>query len=739
MCDGADNDCNPATADGAHEPWLGDACDGPDADLCNEGTYSCSGGSQSCSDTTGDDLEVCDGADNDCDGATDEFTVTLTLDDTLAFGNPGPGAHGIVTALVKEYDVPFTTTVEGMEVTFEATDSDVITLSPMAELSSGGITHEAVANILATENGSGELSFTVVNEEGVVDVLANCAAGVPDDICASIDGTTLTIVTSPCETEMTISCNQPGHLITIFDTSEPVTVTVPTVTDASGEARALVEAKKAGFAVVNASIGCGVDGVAPILITTCDDDGDCSFLDDPCNRGVCNLDNTCGTTPRDLGTSCDDGLFCNGTNDTCNADGECIHAGNPCPEGTSCNEGTDSCDRDAPPPSYSVVLTPSTAIVESEETVQFEAETRYGQSVVSGTYTFEIVGGSSIGSDITTDGLYTAGSNDTPSDITETVQVTDTDHNKTDTSFVTVKSEIAGCTVEISPASAEVESNETVQFEATTTCGDEEVSGTYQWEVISTTIGSTINAGGLYTAGINTTGAGVMDTVQVTDTDNDATTSVEVTVLPQAPPACDITVTPALSTIDSGKTVTFTASIKEVGCLEPDFSWEIDSDPEVNSQITPTGATCLYTSGNNETGMLLDDIITISDSANGTSTDLTVSVLYGRILNVFPKTLFGSRWLYLPKVMFIIGEDTAFNGSTHPTFTPDDSITTIGQIGLGNLLGVLVLLPPEPEEGVVDLAVTTINGEGQTVVFPVEDALNIKLLPLGLDEEKNRP
>ena len=143
----------------------------------------------------------------------------------------------------------------------------------------------------------------------------------------------------------------------------------------------------------------------------------------------------------------------------------------------------------------------------------------------------------------------------------------------------------------------------------------------------------------------------------------------------------------------------------------------------------------IHQPGNNETGMLLDDTITVSDSANGTSTDLTISVLYGKILNVFPKTLFGSRWLYLPKIMFIIGEDTAFNGSTYPTFTPGDSIIKIGQIGIGNLMSALVLLIPNPEEGVLDLAVTTVNGAGQTVVFPLEDALTIKLLPLMLDEK----
>jgi len=76
VCDGADNDCNPSTADGSGDSMLGDACDGPDADLCAEGTLSCVGGALSCGDTTGDTLDVCDGVDNDCrpgtvDGSAD--------------------------------------------------------------------------------------------------------------------------------------------------------------------------------------------------------------------------------------------------------------------------------------------------------------------------------------------------------------------------------------------------------------------------------------------------------------------------------------------------------------------------------------------------------------------------------------------------------------------------------------------------------------------------------------------
>ncbi|MCZ7687493.1 MAG: C-type lectin domain-containing protein [Sandaracinaceae bacterium] len=67
-----DNDCNPLTLDGAAEA-LGGPCDGPDADMCAEGTVTgCAGGVLECSDATGDSVEVCNGRDDDCDGTIDE-------------------------------------------------------------------------------------------------------------------------------------------------------------------------------------------------------------------------------------------------------------------------------------------------------------------------------------------------------------------------------------------------------------------------------------------------------------------------------------------------------------------------------------------------------------------------------------------------------------------------------------------------------------------------------------------
>ncbi|MDO8629599.1 MAG: right-handed parallel beta-helix repeat-containing protein [Phycisphaerales bacterium] len=70
LCDGLDNDCNPSTPDGSADPLIGSSCDGADSDLCQEGTRSCSGGALACSDTTGSTVDLCNGLDDDCDSAS---------------------------------------------------------------------------------------------------------------------------------------------------------------------------------------------------------------------------------------------------------------------------------------------------------------------------------------------------------------------------------------------------------------------------------------------------------------------------------------------------------------------------------------------------------------------------------------------------------------------------------------------------------------------------------------------
>jgi len=72
-CNGKDDDCDGFTDEDF--PTKGQACDGPDADLCKEGQYVCKadGTDVECNDNTGDTPEICrNGIDDDCDGQTDE-------------------------------------------------------------------------------------------------------------------------------------------------------------------------------------------------------------------------------------------------------------------------------------------------------------------------------------------------------------------------------------------------------------------------------------------------------------------------------------------------------------------------------------------------------------------------------------------------------------------------------------------------------------------------------------------
>src|SRR5688572_27317947 len=70
LCNGLDDDCTPASLDGSGDPGAGVACDGADGDLCLEGTSACGGGSLSCNDTTSTTVDFCNGADDDCDPTT---------------------------------------------------------------------------------------------------------------------------------------------------------------------------------------------------------------------------------------------------------------------------------------------------------------------------------------------------------------------------------------------------------------------------------------------------------------------------------------------------------------------------------------------------------------------------------------------------------------------------------------------------------------------------------------------
>ncbi len=74
VCDGLDNDCNGAVDN--NPATVGDPCTTGLSGVCAAGTKVCTNGSIACSQTTQSSTEVCDGLDNDCNGAVDN-------------GNPG--------------------------------------------------------------------------------------------------------------------------------------------------------------------------------------------------------------------------------------------------------------------------------------------------------------------------------------------------------------------------------------------------------------------------------------------------------------------------------------------------------------------------------------------------------------------------------------------------------------------------------------------------------------------------
>ncbi len=104
FCDGIDNDCNTMTDEiftlGADSLPLGAACDGPDSDQCKNGVVVCAtdGGSAVCgTETEADIKESCDGADNNCNGQTDEGQSYLGK--AMGAVCTGTGACGVGTVV----------------------------------------------------------------------------------------------------------------------------------------------------------------------------------------------------------------------------------------------------------------------------------------------------------------------------------------------------------------------------------------------------------------------------------------------------------------------------------------------------------------------------------------------------------------------------------------------------------------------------------------------------------------
>jgi hypothetical protein len=94
LCNGADDDC-----DGEEDEdfTVGDPCDGADTDMCMEGQFSCNqaGNGVECLDVGDNDIEVCNMADEDCDGVNDNgFNLQTDMMNCGTCGNVCTAALG---------------------------------------------------------------------------------------------------------------------------------------------------------------------------------------------------------------------------------------------------------------------------------------------------------------------------------------------------------------------------------------------------------------------------------------------------------------------------------------------------------------------------------------------------------------------------------------------------------------------------------------------------------------------
>ncbi len=104
VCNGMDDNCDGVVDEGISNTCGGvcqlpvyvyTPCDGPDADLCQEGVYMCDGlNNVTCVETTPVEVEVCNGRDDDCDGVIDNQCTGGSSPDGGASPDAGAGGAG---------------------------------------------------------------------------------------------------------------------------------------------------------------------------------------------------------------------------------------------------------------------------------------------------------------------------------------------------------------------------------------------------------------------------------------------------------------------------------------------------------------------------------------------------------------------------------------------------------------------------------------------------------------------
>ena len=177
----------------------------------------------------------------------------------------------------------------------------------------------------------------------------------------------------------------------------------------------------------------------------------------------------------------------------------------------------------------------------------------------------------------------------------------------------------------VSPEEITLTSGELILLDPQTITGDGELKGNYSYEITPpSSIGSTIDEEGLFTAGINTSPINIEETIKVTDTTHEnATALVIITIASRNQPTskCELSISPSSATLFSEASLTFSVKTFGTTCSEGLLEWKINS--KIGSSINEKGN---YKAGINTSSTPALDIIIVTDTVNKVSTDAVITV-----------------------------------------------------------------------------------------------------------------